>query len=322
MARPNPSGVLRQVGLPGARVTRITRGLVNEHWRATAGADRWIVRRYNQYRAAASVRYEHAVLHHLAAREWPVAAPRATPSGETIVEVDGRVWSVFPHLPGRQRPLTADARQRGSLLARLHRDTRDLSRLGDRAGFGRLLDFDSRAGHWVDADPRGLKDVLSELAGDDPDLARDIAFERARLFEEVYRIGIGALPDTVLHGDFHGGNLLYTGREVTGILDFDFTHKDLRVADIAIAVGFLVDPRPIREFLAGYSSEQALDERELRLIGPLMRARGLEHIAFLLVAKPEWADADSVRRTLDAVRRERARGPDLESALLPGPSGP
>ena len=51
---------------------------------------------------------------------------------------------------------------------------------------------------------------------------------------EVFdRLDLNDAVTSVLHGDFTPWNLLYEGESLTGILDFEATHLNYRVADFA-----------------------------------------------------------------------------------------
>jgi len=57
------------------------------------------------------------------------------------------------------------------------------------------------------------------------------AYEHAS--HEASQAGVGAWPRQVIHGDWHPGNLLFAGGEVTAVVDFDSARVDIRVMDLA-----------------------------------------------------------------------------------------
>jgi Ser/Thr protein kinase RdoA (MazF antagonist) len=109
----------------------------------------------------------------------------------------------------------------------------------------------------------------------DPSLAGEVEREMDAALAEITRFGWEGLPRSVIHGDFNGGNLLFRNQKLTGVLDFDFAHPDLRVVDIAIAVNFTL---ALPTVVAGYNSVAKLCEEETRLIRPILRAFHLHHI--------------------------------------------
>lgn len=65
---------------------------------------------------------------------------------------------------------------------------------------------------------------------------------RVRLLELMDRACItipklyGALPQQVIYSDYDGSNVLLEGNRVTGIVDCEFTHVDLRALDLVIVL--------------------------------------------------------------------------------------
>jgi len=99
---------------------------------------------------------------------------------------------------------------------------------------------------------------------------------------ELAAIGTDEAVALPVHGDFHTGNLLFHAGQLSAVLDFDFARVDLRVADVAIALGFLVDKAARAALLAGYHAQQPLSAPERRLLAPLRRARELERLGYAL----------------------------------------
>jgi homoserine kinase type II len=60
-----------------------------------------------------------------------------------------------------------------------------------------------------------------------------------RLAREVY----GRLPEAVIHGDLHPGNVLFRGGAVAGIFDFDWANRWERVRDVGDGLLFFAARR-------------------------------------------------------------------------------
>src|SRR3990172_6252823 len=116
--------VLPHFGVANATIHDIRTGRINKHWRVEAGRETYALRRYTQQRSISALNYEHGILRHIDARGWPVAAPLPSVDGtQTLVDVRGRVYSLFPFLSGQPPPQNERyARVKGGLLARLHQD--------------------------------------------------------------------------------------------------------------------------------------------------------------------------------------------------------
>jgi homoserine kinase type II len=323
--------VLAAYGLAGASLRDIRTGRVNRHWRVEAGDGLFALRRYQDRRSAAAVRYEHDALEHLAGKGWPVAVPVPAPGGKTSVEVAGRRYALFPFLPGR--PASAPGRRyrrlQGRLLARLHGDLASWRPPGQREGFGRVWELDVFVRAWSSPAFETLNGVLMAFGRDHADLARLIRSHQYAMLRELSSLGYGELPALPGHFDFHHDNLLFQQGELTGVLDFDFVRLDARVADVATSIASDcrappayndIDPEAAGAFVAGYSEHAPLSDQELQLVTPLARAYLLWLVAYRLT---EWAQTGStaalrgIQRTAGVRLRSFAERRDgLEAAVL------
>jgi Ser/Thr protein kinase RdoA (MazF antagonist) len=254
-------------GVAPRRVVRIG-GDRNVHWAVDAADGRYLLRCYRADRDAAAIAYEAAVLAHLGAAGWPVAAP----IGPTR-DWDGRTYALFHRLPGRSgrrgpEP-AAGQRRRGRLLARLHADLAGLA-LGQRSGWRRLDRFAREEAGPIAA---GARDRLP--AGP----VRDALVRHAEQTALDLTGCPADLPRSVVHGDLVPWNLRWRHGELTGVLDFDDVRLDLRAADVALARRWGGDG-----VVAGYRSAAALSAAEAALLAPLWRAWTLVFAADLLRA--------------------------------------
>ncbi len=322
-ASPNPDlhAVLDRFGIEPASISAIVAGRYNTHWRVATSAGECALRRYNQARLPASIPHEHAMLEHVAARGWPVAAPVKSSDGATVVEFDGRCYALFPWLRGQPGPAhsIAHLRIKGRLLARLHRDMTSFGASEQRAGFGRVweLDLPLQSSRFAT-----FNEMLREFGREHARLASAIRAQRYRSLRELARSSYGDLPDVELHGDFQRDNLLFDGGELTGVLDFDNAHGDARVVDIAWSIisdcveppaETAIDPHLAAALVGGYAEHSPLSDAELRLIVPLIRAHNVAMCAWGVRRYLESGDADALPRL---ERRVSVRLPQLEARAV------
>jgi len=258
--------VLAAFGVRPDAIAAIGAGNVNDSWDVGTGSQRWILRRYSTARLPAGIPFEHAVLRQLAAAGWPVAAPFAAPDGSTLVKVGGRFHALFPFLHGTRLD---DPGRHGAVLGRLHSATCRLT-ISAKPTWPQLVDYARRP----------FAEALAAYAAADPDAAAAALRHHGLVARELAAIGTAGAVSLPVHGDFHTGNLLFQAGTLSGILDFDFARIDLRVADAAIALGFLADHASRTAFLAAYEGEQPLSDGERRLLAPLQRARELERLGY------------------------------------------
>lgn len=271
--------VLRALGawhIEPITATRLNGGAVNEHWQveATTG-ETTVLRRYRERHAPESADYEHRVLAFLAERDWPVAAPIPAGDGSTIVVTDAGRWSLFPYLPGEPPPRDdlKSLLRKGALLALLHADLQEWDDPGQRPTFSRVTDLDT----YVRPDGFDSYDALIEwYEGVDAERAAALERARERNRERLDVLGYDELPDAVIYNECLGNNVLFEGDTVTGILDFDFVHRDARIADIgrSLAIDCGADEERVRYWLTGYTAhaDPRLSAREAFLLPSMMIA--------------------------------------------------
>jgi len=265
-------------------------GTANANARLTTELGAFFLRRRNpKYSAPAVVGYDHALMDYLQKANIGTPHPVASASGETWVELDGALYELFPfveglpHDPNSVEQLTGA----GRALAQFHRATDGFSHPGKpwpryrnpadiRSGLEQIGESLSRLLSWDELDY--LETLTSQLE-----------FE---FTDTVYC----QLPQTVVHGDWHPGNVLYEGSRICGIFDLDWASEQPRLLDLADGLFLFcgersspLDPTDIRsltqswtpspnrwrDFLSGYLEEGTITEIEWRYLIPMVRARWL-----------------------------------------------
>jgi fructose-1,6-bisphosphatase/inositol monophosphatase family enzyme len=142
-----------------------------------------------------------------------------------------------------------------------------------------------------------------------------------RMAEEVHgrlaAASIGSFPRVVVHGDFAPGQVLMRDGGVGAVVDWDFAHLDLQLADLAIAAS-LARPTVARAatFVRGYLDVAGTDVGDLDLLADLRRAFHLTNLGNHVCAR--WANgADitpQVTMLTERLEREQWWGPTLVAA--------
>lgn len=242
----------------GLHEPRLLAHRANTHWRVDSRRGGAVLRRYGVDIAEHDLAYELGIGDQLAAAGWPVP-----PLIEPPIRWHGRWWALFGLLPGEQRDGSAEDRRRGRLLAEVHATTSTFP-AARRAGQPpvRELVFDPQLG-----------DALRFIERHFPRQGRVLLWHReaaARRFAEA----TGPAPTTVIHGDFNSRNLLFVGERLSGLLDFEATHHDYRVADFALAWRARRD-----EVVLGYDAATKLTEADWQLLTPCLWAWAFRGVA-------------------------------------------
>jgi Ser/Thr protein kinase RdoA (MazF antagonist) len=220
----------------------------------------------------AAILEEHAFVQELVEREIPVV-PALTLEGRTLHHFDGYRFAVFPKHGGRAPEL--DDRNTlewmGRFLGRIH-------------AVGALQPFRHRPTLDIDSFGIAPRDYLLTHAFIPPDIEAayhsvvDQALDGVRYcFERA-----GQVNAIRLHGDCHGGNVLWT-EDGPHFVDFDDSRMGPAIQDLWM---LLSGERPdmVRQFtdvLAGYEDFCDFDESELHLIEALRTLRLIHYSAWL-----------------------------------------
>src|SRR4051812_33294012 len=258
-----PRNVLQQIGIHASRI-RLIATHDNTHWMIHTSGEREVpalrvLRRYAAHHSLEDVAYELRLLEHLNARGWPVPIPVAP-----VVKAAGSIWCLFRYMAGRAPTprsvagVRAEQRSRGRLLAQLHTDMADLVVLSQRAGWRRadegLID---RTGKLP------VDELLAQYERDAPEEGRILRVYADRMRERLSTLLPYAPVPVVIHGDLTPWNIRYARGTLSGVLDFDLAHLDLRVADFALSWR-----GQYAEVIRGYEEVSPLEPVEHELLVP------------------------------------------------------
>lgn len=263
----SPSGhqarrILRELDISAQRLRRVGQRR-NIHWIVEGSEGRSILCCYAPDRSREDVSYELKVLEHLKQRGWPVPAPLSP-----LIERSGALWCLYTYLPGRPPNPRSEGGHRkqqlrqGRLLARLHADMSELRAIGQRSGWQRADE-----GLWDRGGRPPADEVLRGFERKYSEPGRVLRSYAEKASERLSELLPQAPAPTAIHGDFAPWNLRFLHGELSGVLDFDSSHLDLRVADFALSWrGKHV------HVIEGYEEESPLEPVERHLIIPIFWA--------------------------------------------------
>jgi Ser/Thr protein kinase RdoA (MazF antagonist) len=219
---------------------------------------------------------EHEFLADLREADIPVCAPLAFEDGQTLHEVEGIYYAVWPRTGGRSPSEFSDEQVEilGRLLARIHnvgavKKAKHRKQLNEKTYALEPLEF-----------------LLSQ--GFLPPHLENRYKKQVQLLADIYRDRIKGVPQFRVHGDCHLGNLLL-GREGWFFLDFDDFVTGPAVQDVWLLVGSRDEEgvRQRRLMIDAYCTFREFQPRWLSLVEPL---RALRYIHYTAWIARRWKD--------------------------------
>lgn len=230
---------------------RIYRGYINKSYKIEMLRDgkksRYLMRRYRKGTSEEKVSFEHSLLHELQLRRFKFS-PRSisTKDGNTYVRISRQLnnetrdkhIAVFSFLPGEDKyswdtPLCSDEELRHSakILNLYHntifgwqgieswREQSTIDGVGLMAAKWKSYAQNTEKFPFDEYFLEQLNDLLKMLSRRIPPLKK-----------------YHAMPRLAIHGDYHPGNLKFSGGEVTGVFDFGWSKIDVRCFDVGLAI--------------------------------------------------------------------------------------
>ncbi len=220
----------------------------------------------------AAIREEHQFVDALYAQEIPVV-PAMRIANDTLHVHEGYRFAVFPRQGGRAPELDRDEtlEQMGRLMGRIHAVGAD-SAYQHRPALD-VMSFGDEPRAWLLAHDFIPSDLLPSWQS-----VTAQALESVRLCYER----AGALRHLRLHGDCHGGNVLWTD-DGPHFVDFDDSRSGPAIQDLWMLLSGERQERSaqLAILLAGYEDFFEFNPRELYLIEALRTLRLLHYSAWL-----------------------------------------
>lgn len=235
----------------------IAAGMQNSNYFVTTAAGRFVLTLFERI-AVDELDFYLALQEHLAVRGLPCPRPLADGGGRRWRSLAGKPAALLTCLPGSavDAPSLAQCRAVGRLLAELH---------------GAAGDFPAPP-----ANPCGADWCRETGAALLPLLDAD---EAALLADELaFQAGIdrAGLPQGVIHADLFRDNVLWTGEQASGVLDFYFAGADCLLFDLAVVANdWCFSDEALAVLVAGYRSVRPLSAAEMAAWPAMRRAAAL-----------------------------------------------
>lgn len=249
-----------------------------------------VVRVYGPWESEERVTEMQRIRRAVAGRGFPLPGLRPSREGAFLHRHDGCLVEVEEYLPGRAMASDEQLLSGMRMLGALHTAMSDLA----------VTVAPVMANHL----PQELAALVTGEAATAVRAWDPTAEERryAELSEQLASLlPIFELPAQAVHGDFWDNNVLFVGREVTAILDFDFADRRPRVDDLALPLSYLAQGGTalgrLRELVDAYDSGNAepLSGAERRALPFAMARTALSFLQYLLLRGDAAYEANTRR---------------------------
>jgi Ser/Thr protein kinase RdoA (MazF antagonist) len=266
------------------RLSPLVHGTNNAVWRVESSSGEFVLRVYGNHADPQRLRFEQEVLTHLesAGLLFALPVPLPTMAGERCVQFesdDGEVLATLTHLIPGEPPRRDDLEQAvaaGEAIGALDNALERLEPEDASWGVSWRTGAHLAQCHPLVPDPVA---AFEELPLEQE--ARRRLIDRYEWLTELMPALYARLPQQLVHEDTDVSNMLMVDSRVTGVLDFEFCSRDVRVMDLTVALSWWPVGRfgtgeewPIlRALAAGYARQVGLDAVEVEAIPALFHLR-------------------------------------------------
>jgi Ser/Thr protein kinase RdoA (MazF antagonist) len=271
------------------------------------------------------------LIHDVLRRVWEgglhlVPVPLCDRQGATFVDFQCHLWELAPWMPGtadfHANPTRERLRAAMSTLAQFHRLASDTATIGHPASLHeRIILSRNLLGGLAETVPPGIRLGIEPRL--DQVASRVYSAALPMLPAIRARLGLASSCTTTLQPairDVWHDHLLFTGEQLTGIVDFGSLRIDTPLTDLARLIGSLVaDDAAARRFaLDCYATVRPLSEEDRSLIDLLDQSgvvlAGLNWLTWLYVDHRDMGPTDPIVRRLDEIllRLEHLTVPSID----------
>jgi Ser/Thr protein kinase RdoA (MazF antagonist) len=237
-----------------------------------ARGERYVLRRYRRNPRPERIDFQLRFQEHLLRRGFPTSRLIESRRGERMLAFGGDFWSLFTYVRGTEYDYGSEVqlREAARLLARFHRAAE-----GFKCREVRHDTIPDLRRWWVDGE-RELERLDEMFGGFGVEAELDFLHAwQSELMRTWPLAELDALPTAWVHGDYHGGNMVFAGDRFAGLFDFDVVHRGARAEDVGLALftfgresrySCRIRPRAARLFVEEYGRDVHLIDLERRVL--------------------------------------------------------
>jgi homoserine kinase type II len=240
----------------------IAEGVENSNYALTTTSGEFILTLFEQF-TAPQIGYFLQLLIDLRHADFLCPQPELDKQKQSLRLLAGKPAVIFQRLAGRSvmEPSVEQCRELGKQLAKLH---------GYGQNYPSFQQTDTLLG-WCYRSYEKLQPYLSETIN--RLIAAELDFQRHHPHKD--------LPQGLIHGDLFRDNVLFSGENLTGLLDFYNANRDALLLDVAITandwcvVAGQMQPEKLNALLSSYQQLRPFTHTEQQLWAVMLRLAAL-----------------------------------------------
>lgn len=269
------------------QLTGITQGVENTNYRLETGQGIFILTIYERRVAPSELPFFIGLKGHLAAKHYPCPSPVADKSGQILQTIKDKPMAIVTFLQGASTTVPSEHQcwKAGEVLAKLHLNAADFTitrpnALGQHAWRPLFKDTGKAADQLETGLVTKIEEWLSRIEAEWP---KD-------------------LPTGIIHADLFPDNVLFSGDDISGVIDFYFACQDWFAYDLAIMINaWCFDNQKTYQhghaaaLYAGYTSLRPLNQAEYQALPVLARGAAMR---FFLTRLYDWVNTPADAQVL------------------------
>lgn len=264
-------------------LTPLKSGHTNQNFLFTSGSHKYILRFYaidpKTPRTAQTISTEINLINLFCSKGIPSASVIKNKNQEFLSSIDGRFFDVFEYIEGHKVYGELKAihfEEVGNVMAKMHQIT-----------LNEVLQTDIR---W----PEGsfLNHVV-EIVNENKN---NLNSEDLQTADKIFNLQF-SIPEYLIHGDFHFGNLIFRNDQLVAVLDFDHYRMGHLIDDITRSFvaemahtsskEYWITQDFINSFWDGYLAKRELSDQEKELLIPYINLHYLNQLIRLTTQNPK-----------------------------------
>lgn len=219
-------------------------------------------------------------------KEMPVYKIVPNLKKEKIVSWMRKIWILKLYIPGKEFKMNSKEHIKNAaiLLSYLHRINYD-QEIGDIDNYKYISLADPY--HWL----VNLQNEIIKISNSmDNNIVKKFVYTVEKTVSEININVYENQPCAIVHGDFHGRNIIYKGEEISGLIDMDTIGISARIIDVTEAMillgrkshgSFEFNYSLISVFLKNYLERIKLTNEERKYAKMIIKLRFAPRVEFL-----------------------------------------